>query len=64
MSEREAKFEKMLRAVQEEYEEICGKMEKLKAEGKTKTATYRQLTSRKMTFQNMLSMYRIYGLLD
>lgn len=64
MSEREAKFEKMLQAVQEEYKEICSKMETLKAEGKTKTATYRQFTSRKMTFQNMLSMYRIYGLLD
>lgn len=64
MSEREDKFEQMLRAVREEYEETCSKLEMLKANGKTKTATYRQLTGRKMTFQNMLSMYRIYGLLD
>lgn len=64
MSEREEKFEKMLRAVQEEYEETCSKLEMLKAEGKTKTATYRQFTGRKLTLQNMLSMYKIHGLLN
>lgn len=64
MSEREEKFDKMLRAIQKEYETVCGRMELLKAESKTKTVTYRQLTSRKLTLQNMLSMYRIYGLLD
>mgnify|MGYP006922123644 FL=1 len=64
MSEREVKFEKMLQAVQEEYGTVTEKMEVLKAEGKTKTATYRQMTGRKLTLQNMLSMYQIYGLLD
>ncbi len=64
MSEREEKFEKMLQAVQEEYGTVSAKMEMLKAEGKTKTATYRQMTGRKLTLQNMLSMYQIYGLLD
>lgn len=64
MSKREEKFEKMLQAVQEEYEMVCGKMEMLKAEGKTKTVTYKQLMSRKLTLQNMLAMYEIYGLLN
>ena len=64
MSEREVKFEKMLQAVQEEYGTVTEKLEVLKAEGKTKTATYRQMTGRKLTLQNMLSMYQIYGLLD
>lgn len=64
MSKREEKFEKMLQAVQEEYETVCGKMETLKAEGKTKTVTYKQLMSRKLTLQNMLAMYEIYGLLN
>lgn len=64
MSEREVKFEKMLQAVREEYGTVTEKMEVLKAEGKTKTATYRQMTGRKLTLQNMLSMYQIYGLLD
>lgn len=64
MSEREEKFEKMLRAIQEEYVETGNKMEALKAEGKIKTVTYKQLMARKLTLQSMLSMYEIYGLLE
>ena len=64
MSEREEKFEKMLQDVQTEYELTLSKMEKLKTEGKTKTVTYKQLMSTKLTLQNILSRYKIYGLLD
>ena len=64
MSEREEKFEKMLRAVQSEYDTTVQKLEKLKSEGKNKTATYRQLLGDKLTLQNILSWYRAYGLLD
>lgn len=64
MSEREEKFEKMLQAVQEEYNSTVSKMEKLKTEGKTKSETYKQLMSNKLTLQNILSRYEIYGLLD
>lgn len=64
MSERLEKFEKMLRAIQDEYAKVCSKMEALKTEGKTKTVTYKQLMARKLTLQNMLSMYEIYGLLE
>ena len=56
-------FEKMLSDVQRNYEDTVLKMEKIKAEGKTKSATYRQLMGNKMTYQSMLSMYRIYGLI-
>ena len=64
MTEREEKFEKMLRAVQSEYDTTVQKLEKLKSEGETKTATYRQLLGDKLTLQNILSWYRAYGLLD
>lgn len=57
-------FEKMLAAVQNEYDDILGKMEQMKADGKVKTVTYQQLMSRKLTYQNMLSLYEIYGLLE
>ena len=57
-------FEKMLQAVQESYISADNKMKKLKAEGKEKTATYRQLMGDKMRYQQMLSLYEIYGLLD
>lgn len=58
------RFEKMLTAVQENYDQTDGKMKQLKAEGKEKSATYRQLMSSKMQYQNMLSMYRLYGLIE
>ena len=38
-------------------------MKELKAEGKEKSATYRQLMGNKLQYQNMISLYQIYGLL-
>lgn len=57
-------FEKMLEAIQENYETTDGKMKRLKEEGKEKTATFRQLMGNKMLYQNILSLYKLYGLLD
>lgn len=62
--ERLAAFEKMLSDVQASYTELTARMDKLKAEKKEKTATFRQYWSNKMTCQYMLSMYRQYGLLE
>lgn len=64
MATREEQFEKMLSSVLIEYEDVLGKMEKLKAENKVKTVTYRQLMATKLTLQNIISRYEIYGLLD
>lgn len=64
MTEREEKFEKMLQAVQEQYAATVEKLAILKDQDKTKTATYRQLLGDKLTLQNILSLYKIYGLLD
>ena len=57
-------FEKMLGAVQKEYADITDKLEKMKAEGRVKSVTYQQYLARKLTYQNMLSMYEIYGLIE
>ena len=64
MTEREEKFEKMLSDIQQNYADVVKKMEKLKEEGKTKSVTYRQLMGTKMNYQNMLSLYKIYGLIE
>ena len=56
-------FEEMLKNIQKEHDSIQRQMEDLKYKGKTKSATYRQLMGRKMTYQSMLSMYEVYGLL-
>lgn len=58
------KFEKMLLAVQDEYDSVISKMEELKKNGKVKSVTYQQLLSRKLMYQNMLSLYQIYGLVE
>ncbi len=56
-------FEKMLGAVQKEYEDAVAKMDELKAKGRVKSATYHQLMGRKMMYQNMLSLYELYDLI-
>lgn len=64
MSDREEKFEKMLDFVMKKYTDTVEKMDKLKVEDKTKTATFRQLMADKMTYQNIISLYRIFGIID
>ena len=56
-------FERMLAEVQENFEKTEAKMKVLKAQGREKTATYRQLMGNKLQYQNKLSMYKVYGLL-
>ena len=53
-----------LRNEKAEYAGIVSKMEKLKGEGKVKTVTYKQLMASRLTYQNMLSLYEIYGLIS
>lgn len=63
MSDREEQFEKMLSFVEESYHETVQKMEKLKSEDKTKTAAYRELMGKKLTYQNVLDIYKLFGLI-
>lgn len=62
--ERLTAFEEMLAAVLERYETTTEKMTTLRAEGREKTVTYRQLFADKLQLQAMLSYYRAYGLLE
>ena len=57
-------FENMLKAILSQYDSTVEKMAKLKAEGKEKTVTYRQLFANKLQLQALLSYYRTYGLLE
>ena len=59
-----AAFERMLSDVQDNHRELTNRLEQLKAEGKTKSATFRQYLANKMTCQYMLSLYKDYGLLS
>ena len=64
MSEREAKFEQMLTDVQAKYDQTIARMMVLQSEGKNKTVTYRELLGSKLFYQNILNLYRSYGLLE
>ena len=55
-------FEKMYVAVTLGLEDAIKQMEKLKAKGKHKSATYKQLMVQKLTYQNMLEMYKLFGI--
>lgn len=62
--ERLAAFEKMLTDVQANYSELVARLDRLKVEGKEKSATFRQYLGNKMTCQYMLTMYKEYGLIE
>ena len=64
MSEREEKFEQMLESIKTQYASTAERLSVLKAENKTKTATYRQLLGEKLRLKEMLTLYEVYGLLD
>ena len=57
-------FERMLSDLikQAAYEQA--EMDRLKAAGKKKTATYRQYFSNRLIYRMMLDRYKEYGLLD
>ena len=56
-------FEAMQAAVQAQYADTTAQMERLKAAGRVKSATYRQLFAKKLNLQDMLTFYEVYGLL-
>ena len=62
-SERLARFEAVLAALLAEQESVCATLEGLRAQGKTRTATYQQLTARKLALKSMLGAFEEQGLL-
>lgn len=62
--ERLEAFEKMLADIEKNYADMQQKMDALKAQGKEKSATYRQLMGNKLMYKQMLFMCELYGLKD
>lgn len=58
------KYESMKDYILESLDETVIKLEELKKEGKDKTATYRQLTVRKLNLQNVISFYKMFDIID
>ncbi len=54
----------MLRELRQRAEYEKQKMDELKLQGKDKTATYRQYMGNRLLYQQMLALYRQYGLIE
>ena len=63
-TERLAAFEAMLQSVQEQFRQVEAQMRALKAEGKERSATYRQLMGNRLQLAQLLAMYKAYGLIE
>ena len=61
--ERIEAFEAMLKAALEQSEAERQKMEALKAQGKEKSATYRQYLGNRLFYKQLFALYRQYGLI-
>lgn len=57
-------FEEMLSDIIAQADYETQQMEKLKAQGREKTATYRQYFGNRMLYKMMLNKYKEYGLID
>ena len=62
--DRLAAFEAMLSEIKKQSDYETAQMEKLKADGKEKSATYRQYFGNRLLYKNMLELYRKYQLID
>ena len=58
------KYESMKDYILESLDETVIKLEELKKDGTDKTATYRQLTARKLNLQNVVSFYKMFDIID
>ena len=56
-------FERMLADLQARLAATEDRMQALRAQGKEKSVTFRQMMGEKLQLQAMLELYRVYGLL-
>lgn len=61
-AERLTAYRKMQDFVDRRLADTTAWMDRLRAEGKEKTATYRQLLGDKLQYQNMMELYKMFGL--
>jgi len=60
--ERLAAFERMYADLLREQEKLLEQMDALRAAGKQKGATYKQLLAQKLTLQNLIGRFETYGI--
>ena len=61
-AERLAAYDRMYADLLKERDKVLSDMEKLRAAGRNKGATYPQLLAQKLTVQNRIGRFAIYGI--
>ena len=61
-AERLAAYDRMYADLLKEREKVLSDMERLRAAGKNRGATYQQLLAQKLTVQNLIGRFEIYGI--
>ena len=61
-AERLAAYDRMYADLLQERDKVLADMEKLRSAGKNRGATYQQLLAQKLTVQNLVSRFEIYGI--
>ena len=62
--ERLEAFEAMMKTVLEKYESEKIMMDRLKMQGREKSATYRQYMGNRLFYSRVIELYKEYGLLE
>ena len=60
--ERLVAYDRMYADLLRERDKVLSDMERLRAAGKNKGATYQQLLAQKLTVQNLIGRFEIYGI--
>ena len=60
--ERLAAYDRMYADLLRERDKVVANLERLRAAGKNKGATYQQLLAQKLTVQNLIGRFEIYGI--
>ena len=60
--ERLATYDRMYADLLREREQVLSNMERLRAAGKNRGVTYQQLLAQKLTVQNLIGRFEIYGI--
>lgn len=61
-AERLAAYDRMYVDLLREREQVLSNMERLRAAGKNRGVTYQQLLAQKLTVQNLIGRFEIYGI--
>lgn len=64
MDERLDKFEKMLSDIQTSYNREKSEIDRLKNEGKEKSATYKHYLGNRLLYNWIITKYKEYGLIE